>query len=140
MHATRTATGRDYAISSMVPDTGTEVFQASRRRESPHRKGRAVRCERERYLNLPPCRRPAPSWKSACLRELGEVCLVECLLVGVAPGDHALFDELLQCTVHGLHAHGSAALHDVLQLIELALADEIRNRGRVDEDLERRDT
>ena len=41
--------------------------------------------------------------------------------------------------VHQPHAGGGAALHRVLQLVHLALADQIGDRRRIDEDLEGRD-
>src|SRR5262245_54441653 len=81
----------------------------------------------------------APAAESAGLRELGEVCLGERLLVRVAAADHALLQQLLQRAVHRLHAQGGTALHDVLELIELAVADQVGDGRRVDEDLERRD-
>ena len=48
-----------------------------------------------------------------------------------------LIEELLDGAVHGAHAELAARLHGVLELIELALADEIRGRRRIHEDLKR---
>ena len=46
--------------------------------------------------------------------------------------------QLLDSGVHGAHAERAAGLHGVLELIELALTNEVRSRRRVDQDLERR--
>ena len=68
-----------------------------------------------------------------------ELGLVDGLLVGLFAADLALIEQLLDGRVHGAHAELAAGLHGVLELIELALADEIGDRRRVDQDLERRD-
>src|SRR5579872_691946 len=68
-----------------------------------------------------------------------ELRLVDALLVGFLARYEALIEQLLNGRVHGAHAGLGARLHDVLELIELALADEIRGCRRIDEDLERSD-
>src|SRR5580700_3342235 len=71
--------------------------------------------------------------------ELLEARLVDGLLVGLGAADLPLLEQLLDRRVHGAHAELTAGLHGVLELIKLALANEVRGRGRVDEDLQSRD-
>src|SRR5678815_3717949 len=68
-----------------------------------------------------------------------ELGLVDALLVGLFAGDPALLEQGLDGHVHGAHAELAAGLHGGLELVELALADEIGHRRRIDHDLERRD-
>src|SRR6185437_6858494 len=65
-----------------------------------------------------------------------ELSFVDGLFVGLLAGDLPLIEQLLDGGVHGAHAELAAGLHGVLELIELALANEVRGGGRVDEDLE----
>src|ERR1035438_5729536 len=67
---------------------------------------------------------------SGCFFILFEAVLVDGLLVRVLAGDEPIIEELLNGSVHGAHAHRCAALDRILQLIHLALANQIRNRRR----------
>src|SRR5215469_6407561 len=68
-----------------------------------------------------------------------ELGLVDALLVGLLAGDLPRVQQLLDRGVHGAHAVLGARLHHVLELIQLALSDQVRRGRRVDEDLERGD-
>src|SRR5690606_35583250 len=70
--------------------------------------------------------------------DLLELRLVVGLLVGLLARDEAPLHEVHEGGVHRLHADGAAALHGGFELVQAALADEIRDRRGVDEDLERR--
>src|SRR5688572_3951465 len=50
--------------------------------------------------------------------------------------DQAVVVELLQRAVHRAHAFAAARLHDVFELLDLALANQVGCGRRVDEDLE----
>src|SRR6185437_9395049 len=76
---------------------------------------------------------------SADILDRLELDLVDALLVGLLARDLPRVQQLLDRGVHGAHAELGAGLHHVLELIELALADEVGRRGSVDKDLERSD-
>src|SRR5437667_2457582 len=71
--------------------------------------------------------------------ELLELRLVDGLLVGFLARDLALVHQLLDRAIHRAHAELTTRLHGVLELIELALADEVGCGRGVHEDLERGD-
>ena len=92
-------------------------------------------------------RRPArdaimPSVKSRCCSgrvfDFLELALVEGLKIGLLAGDHCAVHEVLEGPVHRAHTHSTARLHDIFELLELALANEVGDGRRVDEDLKRR--
>src|SRR6202012_2410900 len=68
-----------------------------------------------------------------------ELRFVDGLLEGLFARDLLGVQQLLDGGVHQAHARGGAALHGVLQLIHLALADEVGDRGCVDQDFQRSD-
>ena len=70
-------------------------------------------------------------------KNLLELGLVDGLFKGGAAADQSLVVELLDCGVHRAHARRRARLHGRLELVDLALADQVRGRRRVDEELER---
>src|SRR3977135_2071700 len=74
---------------------------------------------------------------SAGILQLLELALVDGLLVGLLARDLALIQQLLDRGVHGAHAELPTRLHGVLELVELALADEVAGGRRVHEDLSR---
>src|SRR5579862_7575982 len=76
---------------------------------------------------------------SAGVLQVLEPRLVNGLLVGLFAADLARVEQLLDRRVHGAHAELPAGLHGVLELVELALADEVRGRRGVHQDLERGD-
>src|SRR5215471_14496938 len=67
-----------------------------------------------------------------------ELGLVDALLVGLFARDHSVFQQLLDGVVHRAHPVLAARLHGGLELVELALADQVRDRRRVHQDLEGR--
>src|ERR1700736_5194671 len=66
-----------------------------------------------------------------------ELRLVDAFLVGLFACHLSLVQELLDRRIHGTHAECTAGLHHVLELIELALADEVLGGGSVHQDLQR---
>src|SRR6186713_3681758 len=63
--------------------------------------------------------------------------------IGVAQdvfvGDRLALVEVEQALVEGLHAELARALHDLLDLGDLALEDQVGDERRVEQDLDRRD-
>src|SRR6188768_2697249 len=68
---------------------------------------------------------------SAVVLDRLELGLVHGLLVGVLAADHGFVEQLLDRRVHDAHAVHGPALHGVFQLVELALADQVRDCRRV---------
>src|SRR4029079_5477376 len=109
----------------------------------PFANGRAVVMDRGRKEVMT---RMTAAWRPSAIRQplLAvvlhglELRLVDGFLIRVLAGDHGLVEQLLDRGVHGPHAVCGAALHGVFQLVELALADQVRDRGRVHHDFERR--
>src|SRR5690606_41960664 len=71
--------------------------------------------------------------------DLLELALVEGLQVSLLARNEAGVEQALERGVHRAHAFRGARLHHVLELLELALTDQVRDRRRVDQDLERGD-
>src|SRR6516165_12785459 len=90
-------------------------------------------------MAAPPGGQAARGASSGGVAEFLELALVDGLLEGLFAGDLLRVEELLDRRVHGAHAESTARLHGVLELIELALADEVGGRRGVHQDLERHD-
>src|SRR5688572_4770 len=78
----------------------------------------------------------APALRSGVFDRL-ELPFVVGVQVCLFARDQSVVVELLQRAIHRAHAFAAARLHDVLELLELALANEVGGSRRVDEYLER---
>ena len=67
----------------------------------------------------------------------GKNLFVLALLVGLLARNPALVNEVHKRAIHRLHADVATTLNGGFQLIEFALANQVRHGGRVDHDLER---
>src|ERR1700733_12016225 len=83
-----------------------------------------------------PGRSPGLSRASGLVLERLEFGLVDGFLVGLGAIDDTRVEQRLDGAVHGAHAEAATGLHGVLELVELALADEIGRRRGIDQDLE----
>src|SRR5262249_31501440 len=91
------------------------------------------------YRSVTGHRRDRPAQGLADVLDGLELRLVDALLIGLFARDLARVQELLNGRVHRAHAELTAGLHHVLELVELALADEVGRGGCIHENLERGD-
>ena len=65
-----------------------------------------------------------------------EALFVDRFSEGIPAGNSAGLEQLLDCHVHGSHALSAAALHGILQLVDLSLSNQVTHRCGVDEYLQ----
>src|SRR5262245_32045642 len=90
-------------------------------------------------MSLIPCSRSMLPPASPATRRRLEILLVLRLVARFFLGDDALLQQLLQTLIERLHAGRLAGLDRGIHLRDLALADQVADRGSADHDLVRRD-